>query len=79
MIQRPSSMGTFQFVVLATLRAAQLMRGCTPRVLGDHKATIIAQSEVAQGKVIQSAMVSLGAGEHRRWAIDDAAKVVQPT
>ena len=52
MIQRPAGIGTFEFVVLATLRAAQLMRGCRPRVDGIHKAAVIAQLEVAQGKVI---------------------------
>ena len=52
MIQRPAGLGTFEFVVLATLRAAQLMRGCRPRVDGIHKAAVIAQLEVAQGKVI---------------------------
>ena len=51
MIQRPAGIGTFEFVVLATLRAAQLMRGCRPRVDGIHKAAVIAQLEVAQGKV----------------------------
>jgi DNA-directed RNA polymerase subunit K/omega len=50
-IQRPAGLGTFEFVVLATLRAAQLMRGCRPRVDGIHKAAVIAQLEVAQGKV----------------------------
>jgi hypothetical protein len=41
-------------VVLATLRAAQLMKGCRPRVeRGVHKSTIIAQVEVAEGKVQQ--------------------------
>lgn len=53
MIQRPHGVGTFQFVVLATLRAAQLMRGCRPRVDGEHKATVIAQLEVSEGKVTQ--------------------------
>ena len=53
MIQRPPGMGAFEFVVLATLRAAQLMRGCRPRVDGVHKATVIAQVEVAEGKVMQ--------------------------
>ena len=52
MIQRPAGLGTFEFVVLATLRAAQLMRGCRPRVDGIHKAAVIAQLEVAQGKVM---------------------------
>ena len=54
MIQRPPGVGAFQFVVLATLRAAQLMRGCRPRVDGVHKATIIAQFEVAAGLVRQA-------------------------
>ena len=53
MIQRPEGVGAFQFVVLATLRAAQLIRGCTPRVDGMHKATVTAQLEVAEGKVMQ--------------------------
>lgn len=46
-------MGAYQFVVLAALRAAQLMKGCRPRVEGTHKAIVIAQLEVAQGKVAQ--------------------------
>jgi len=29
-------MGSFEFVVLATLRTGQLTRGCLPRVTGDH-------------------------------------------
>jgi hypothetical protein len=53
MINRPQNVGAFQFVVLATLRAAQLMRGCTPRVDGVHKATVTAQLEVSEGKVLQ--------------------------
>lgn len=53
MIQRPPGMGAFQFVVLATLRSAQLVRGCRPRVDGVHKLTVIAQAEVAEGKVLQ--------------------------
>jgi RNA polymerase Rpb6 len=58
-IHRPSGMGAFQFVVLATLRAAQLMQGCRPRVDGVHKPTIIAQVEVAEGKVKQLAPASV--------------------
>ena len=53
MIQRPPGIGAFQFVVLATLRAAQLMRGCRPKVDGLHKATVIAQLEVSAGIVTQ--------------------------
>ena len=51
MIQPPAGMGNFRFVVLSALRAVQLTRGCVPRVDGDHKKTVTAQREVAQGKV----------------------------
>ncbi|MBI3403065.1 MAG: hypothetical protein HY048_16760 [Acidobacteria bacterium] len=53
MIQRPAGMGAFTFVVLSTLRSTQLIRGCRPRVDGVHKRTVIAQIEVAEGKVLQ--------------------------
>lgn len=46
-------MGAFTFVVLSTLRSTQLIRGCLPRVDGAHKRTVIAQIEVAEGKVMQ--------------------------
>jgi len=52
-IKRPPGMGGFEFVVLAKLRAQQLIRGCRPRVEGLHKATITAQLEVAAGLVTQ--------------------------
>jgi DNA-directed RNA polymerase subunit K/omega len=44
-------MGSFEFVVLATLRAAQLTRGCMPRVTGDHTTAVLAQREIAEGEV----------------------------
>ena len=53
MIQRPSSFGAFEFVVLSTLRASQLLRGCTPKVSGLDKVIVIAQTEIAEGKVLQ--------------------------
>jgi DNA-directed RNA polymerase subunit K/omega len=39
-------------VVLSGLRAAQLMRGCIPKVQGAHKLTTTAQWEVASGKIV---------------------------
>jgi len=51
LIQPPVGMGNFRFVVLSALRAVQLRRGSVPRVEGDHKKTVTAQREVAQGKV----------------------------
>ena len=50
---RPAGIGKFQFVILASLRAAQLMRGCLPRIEGPHKNTVMAQLEVSAGKVVQ--------------------------
>ena len=44
-------MGKFEFVKLSALRAAQLIRGCTPRVPAHAKRTTTAQYEVAGGKV----------------------------
>ena len=55
MIRRPPGIGAFQFAVLASLRAAQLVRGCQPRVeSGEHKIAVTAQHEVAEGKVTQA-------------------------
>jgi len=51
-MRNPHQMGAFQFVAIAALRAAQLTRGCRPRVIGDHSTAVMAQLEVAEGKVI---------------------------
>jgi len=48
---RPSDISNFEFVKLSALRAAQLMRGCTPRVPVGHKLTTTAQWEVASRQV----------------------------
>lgn len=47
-----SEMGKFEFIKLSSLRAAQLMKGCTPRVPAHAKRTTTALHEVARGKVI---------------------------
>lgn len=54
MINRPAESSAFEFVILAALRAAQLMRGCTPRVPASPKAVVTAQREVAEGKVVRA-------------------------
>jgi DNA-directed RNA polymerase subunit K/omega len=54
-IRPPHAMGTFEFVAIAALRAAQLTRGCRPRVDGDHTTAVLAQREVAEGKVTSMA------------------------
>jgi DNA-directed RNA polymerase subunit K/omega len=50
--------GKFEFVKLASLRAAQLMKGCTPRVPAARKSTTTAQREVASGKVFAAPRVT---------------------
>jgi DNA-directed RNA polymerase subunit K/omega len=58
MVKRPVGMNAFEFAVLAGLRAAQLNRGCTPRVLQSAKTAVTAQHEVADGKVVRSLIVA---------------------
>jgi len=49
-IRPPDGMSAYMFAVLASLRAAQLMRGCLPRLAtSSHRATVVAQLEVAGG------------------------------
>jgi DNA-directed RNA polymerase subunit K/omega len=45
-------MNSFEFVVMSALRAAQLQRGCTARVLRSEKVAVTAQHEVAARKVM---------------------------
>jgi DNA-directed RNA polymerase subunit K/omega len=54
MVKRPDGMNAFEFSVLSGLRAAQLNRGCTPRVVRCAKSAVTAQQEVAQRKVVRS-------------------------
>lgn len=51
MVHRPTGSNPFEFIVVSSLRAAQLMRGCTPRVPEGIRPTVTAQLEVAAGKV----------------------------
>jgi len=51
MVRRPADMNAFEFVVVSALRAAQLQRGCTPRVEQSAKLAVTAQHEVAERKV----------------------------
>jgi len=54
MVKRPDGISAFEFSVLSSLRAAQLSRGCTPRVLGSHKLAVTAQYEIAEHKVVRA-------------------------
>ena len=50
-IRPPAGSNPFEFIVVSGQRAAQLMRGCIPRVEREHKVISTAQLEVATGKV----------------------------
>jgi DNA-directed RNA polymerase subunit K/omega len=50
-VTRPAGTNAFEFVVVSALRAAQLMKGCTPRVPPGYKPIVTAQLEVAAGLV----------------------------
>ena len=49
-MERAPKENRFEFVVLASMRARQLLKGAEPRVEGEKKATI-AQREILRGKV----------------------------
>jgi len=49
-MKAPNGMGAYRFAVLASLRAAQLIDGCVPRIDGgSHKPIIVAQLEILAG------------------------------
>ena len=52
MIDRSKLSNSFEFVVTAGARARQLLAGSTPRVVvGEHKKTTVAQTEVITRQV----------------------------
>jgi len=55
MVVRPATYNSYEFVVVAALRAKQLLSGCVPLVPGDHSAATTAQMEVAEGRVVRCA------------------------
>ncbi len=58
MVKRPVEMNAFEFSVVSGLRAAQLHRGCTPRVERCPKVAVTAQHEVAERKVLRIPLAS---------------------
>ena len=51
MVQRPTEFNAFEFAVLASLRAGQLVRRSGPRAEGAEKVAVTAQLEVATRKI----------------------------
>ena len=54
MVERPAHLSKYEFVILSSLRAVQLLQGSTPRITSAHKRVIIAQMEVASGLVVRA-------------------------
>jgi DNA-directed RNA polymerase subunit K/omega len=54
MVERPAHLSKYEFVILSSLRAVQLLQGSTPRITSVHKRVIIAQMEVASGLVVRA-------------------------
>ncbi len=52
-MQSTQTNSRFEFVVVASARARQLLQGCTPRVQKSNKPARTAQREVASGAVQQ--------------------------
>ena len=53
MIRPPAGSNPFEFIVLSGQRAAQLMKGCIPKVEREHKVISTAQLEIATGKIVR--------------------------
>jgi hypothetical protein len=58
LIQRPEGVGAFEFVVLARLRALQLLRGCLPKVELGHSIAMTALLELANGSIVRAPAVA---------------------
>jgi DNA-directed RNA polymerase subunit K/omega len=58
-MQTPQPESRFEFVVMASARARQLLGGCRPRVEGAHKTARVAQQEVKSGALWVEAAAAL--------------------
>ena len=54
MVTRPAQVNAYEYIAISALRAQQLLAGCTPRLPGEHAATVMAQMEVAAGCVVRA-------------------------
>jgi DNA-directed RNA polymerase subunit K/omega len=54
MVIRPPHINAYEFVVVSSLRAKQLLAGCIARMSGAHNAATMAQMEVAAGHVVRT-------------------------
>ncbi len=59
MVRCPDGLNAFEFCVIAGLRAAQLQRGCTPRVAVAEKIAVTALREVSARTVVAAARIAI--------------------
>jgi hypothetical protein len=69
MVTRPAHVNAFEFVVVSSLRAQQLLAGCTPRLPGDHGAATMAQMEVAAAYVSRAALDAVSEPRQCGWQL----------
>ena len=69
MVIRPINANPFEFVVVAALRAQQLLAGCLPRVDGQHPPATMAQMEVAGGRVARSESTEAPTARQCGWQL----------
>jgi DNA-directed RNA polymerase subunit K/omega len=73
MVERPDHFSKFEFVILSSLRAVQLLRGSIPRVTSVHKRVVIAQMEVASGLVARADDATRSGGGALRSQLESPA------
>jgi len=69
MVIRPIDVNPFEFVVVAALRAQQLLAGSVPRLDGLHGAATMAQMEVAGGRVMRTESDAPPSARQCRWQL----------
>ena len=69
MVIRPKHFNAYQFVVVSSLRAQQLLAGSTPRMEGVHGAATMAQMEVAEGHIVPATGTDPAAPAQCRWQL----------
>jgi hypothetical protein len=69
MVIRPVHLTAYEFVVVSALRTQQLIAGSVPRLAGQHRASTMAQMEVAGGWVMRIDGATLGIPRQCRWQL----------
>ena len=69
MVNRPVTYNSYEFVVVSSLRAKQLLAGCVSQVTGDHTPAIKAQMEVRDGHVARCGDDAAPAPRQCEWQL----------